>query len=133
MLLVFCWIVISSPPFTVVVTLFFLLFFFFCGGVFSSCASAVSSSKPNKLASVTLASIASSSMSVSLLFLITSLLSLANFFATKYIYLKGLFALQMLSFSTVLLDSVGLIMEAKNASNNFIMLIPDALLSFVFA
>ena len=84
------------------------------------------------LDSMTLASIASSSMSVSLLFLIMSLLTLANFFATKSIYLKGLFALQILSFSTVLLDSVGLIMEAKNASNNFIMLIPDAVLSFVF-
>ena len=86
------------------------------GGGSSFCGSGGSSSKPIKLPSVNLASIVSSSISVNLLFLIMSLLKLANFFAKKYILLKGLFPLQILSVSTVLLDAVGLIMEARNAS-----------------
>ena len=39
------------------------------------------------------------------------------------------FSLQILSVSTVLLDTVRLIMDVKNASDNFILFIPDTILS----
>ena len=105
--LVRSWLVLCLPPSAVAVT--FSLAFWAC----SSCASDGSPSKPIRSTYVTLTSVVSSSISVSLSFLIMSLLTIPNYFAIKYTRFMRFFLLHIVKISAVTLGTVGLIMEYR--------------------